>query len=111
MTNTIPLPIGIFVGYMLLSVFYWFYLCANLFGYLEKKHPDIYREMGSPTLIANNSPKNNISFLSFILRNKYSVLDDRFLDRRCKFMKYYLYTYCAIMGAFTISMFSLGGSS
>jgi hypothetical protein len=111
MNSTMPIPVGIFIGCLALAVFYWFYLCATLFSYLSKKHPDTYREMGSPSLIMNNTPRNNMSFLSFILRNKYSAISDDFLNKRCKFMKYYFYLYGVFMGGLTIAIISLGKSS
>src|SRR5262249_8518209 len=56
-------------------------LCVHLlFVYLKTAHHSVWLELGSPSLILNNSLMNNWKFLKFLLRRDYKLLRDRTLE-------------------------------
>jgi hypothetical protein len=58
-------------------------LCVHLlFVYLKTAHHSVWLELGSPSLILNNSLMNNWKFLKFLLRRDYKLLRDRTLENR-----------------------------
>ena len=48
---------------------------------LKKKHPQVWRELGSPSLFFNNSISNNIKTMRFIWRNEHRYLNDQYLNQ------------------------------
>jgi hypothetical protein len=56
-------------------------LCVVLFGYLKRNHTIAWEKLGSPSLFWNNSPRNNVLFLRFLLRRDYEKLNDATLTR------------------------------
>jgi hypothetical protein len=79
-----------------LMVLVWFWQITKFFSYLRQKHPAEYAAMGSPSLIMNNTPKNNIACLRFITGNRPAELKDPDLERQCKFLARFFYTYMAL---------------
>jgi uncharacterized membrane protein YidH (DUF202 family) len=43
---------------------------------LKEYHPNEWRELGSPSLLTNNSIKNNLAVLKFLKSGEYSRLND-----------------------------------
>jgi len=109
-TYVAPWPVWLFAGIMVAVILWWFRLVANFFSYMSKNHLGQYQEMGSPTLFMNNTPKNNISFLRYILGNKYQELNDEALNKMCGFMKVFFYTYSVAFMLLLIGFFSVGNS-
>lgn len=89
----------------------WFFQISRLFTYLRENHPDEYTEMGQPTLFMNNTPKNNVSFLRFILSERPSELNDELLEKKCKFLKRFFYTYIGLFGGLIVLFFVVGNGN
>ena len=93
-----------FAGFFVIVVFLvlgtvvlvWFRQVSKLFAYLDEHHPDEYTAMGKPTLVMNNTPKNNIFFLRFILGSRPSHLGDDYLSAKCTFLKRFFYFYMVL---------------
>jgi len=58
-------------------------ICLNyqLLFLLRKNHPEKWRELGSPTLVMNNSIKNNLAVLKFLNNQEYLGLKDHKLTK------------------------------
>ena len=48
-----------------------------LMSYLKRIHPDTRVQLGSPSIITNNSVRNGILTLGFIFGRRYRLLNDR----------------------------------
>ncbi len=83
----------IWFGSLFIWILFWFSMVSRFFSYMSKNHAQVYSGLGSPALFSNNTPKNNIAFLSFILKGKYKVLKDANLSKRCNIMKLFFYAY------------------
>lgn len=87
-----------------IMVLVWFRQLRKLFAYLKTKHPNEYKAIGEPTLILNNTPKNNIAFLRFIQSNRPSELGDVKLVQWCKFLTRFFYAYLFLFAGLIITM-------
>ena len=76
-----------------IMVLVWFRQLSKLFAYLKERHPEEYKAIGEPTLIMNNTPRNNILFLRFIQSSRPSEIGDEKLSNWCKFLTRFFYTY------------------
>lgn len=47
-----------------------------LLSYLKKELPEVWSDLGSPTLLSNNSVENNILMLKFLWGKKYLQIND-----------------------------------
>lgn len=56
---------------LFLSVFVWFFLVSRLYKILSTDHPDIYKDLGEPTLFWNNSPRTAFLLMKFIFKKQY----------------------------------------
>jgi hypothetical protein len=83
-------------GILLTMVLVWFGLLARLFRTLRADHPATYERLGSPTLIYNNSLKNNWLLFRFLYRNEFNVLGDMSLGRFCRWLKIFLAGYLVL---------------
>lgn len=80
---SVSIPV-IFIGCTL----YVFYL-YRLLTYLKLKLPTQWQELGSPSIIANNSIQNNILLLKWLLSRNYLKLEDKKVTRlgeRCRWL-------------------------
>lgn len=91
--------IGVF---LLAAVLVWFIKLNELFNYLKCNHIDIYKSIGEPKLFTNNSPSNNFAFLRFIFSNEGINSSDKFLERSCKFLVYFVCVYCLVFASYII---------
>lgn len=107
---TAPWPVFVFIGVMFSIVIWWFVAVSKFFTYMASNHLAEYKEMGSPTLFANNTPRNNISFLRFILGNSYKKLDDPTLNKMCGFLKKFFYSYSSVFLLLVIGLIAIGNS-
>ena|SRR5579871_4733724 len=55
--------------------------CVALFSHLKRKHTGVWETLGSPSLFWNNSLRNNVLFLKFLLRRDYAPLNDPTLSK------------------------------
>ena len=60
---------------------YWFVMCSKLFKHLEIKHSEKFKEMGSPALLGESDPANNINLLKFFIKKEWLVLEDEKLSK------------------------------
>jgi hypothetical protein len=81
------------LGFMVVS---WLVLVSRLFTYLRENHPNEYRKIGEPALFTNNTPKNNMQFLKFILGKRHSKLKDDVLVGKCRFLQKHFYLTAAL---------------
>ena len=49
---------------------------VELFARLRKNCPAVYESLGSPSLVFNNTPKNNMLFLGWLWRRDFDVVGD-----------------------------------
>ena len=68
-------------------------LLAWLFRRLRRRHPATYEAIGSPSLVWNNSLRNNWLFLKFVLSAKPSKLGDRAVERTVGFIRVFFVVY------------------
>jgi hypothetical protein len=74
-------------------------LTSYILSYLKTHHKSTYVDLGSPSLIANNTPSNNWLFLKFIFTNSYKNLGDSKLSRLCVTLKYIQVVWVLLMVA------------
>jgi len=74
-------------------------LTSYILAYLKTHHKPTYVDLGSPSLIANNTPSNNWLFLKFIFTNSYKNLSDSKLSRLCVSLKYIQVVWVLLMVA------------
>lgn len=92
-TGQVFVVLFVTLGFLILV---WFWKITQFFSYLRENHPEEYQRMGEPTLVLNNTPKNNIAFLRFVLGNKSAALGDLELKRHCKILRVIFYTCSAV---------------
>ena len=97
MMATYVLPI--IFAFLVMQLVVGFYLHHSLLSQLKAKHADKWRELGSPTLIMNNSIKNNIAVLRFLIKREYLKLDDMELSKTSRLL---LILDCIYIGTFFI---------
>jgi hypothetical protein len=70
------------------------WLHSKVLSILRDRHVSKWRELGSPTLVKNNSPANSLAVLRFLWRREYAALSDRHLSRVCRTLSilYLVYT-------------------
>ena len=71
------ISILIVVNFLVVIAYLW--SVARFYRYLKREHPTAWQNLGSPSLILNNSIKNNWLVMVYLIRQKYRQLDDRFL--------------------------------
>ena len=108
--------LGILLFCMLASigimVLVWFRKLANFFKFLQENHPLEYEKMGSPSLVANNTPSNNFSFFKFILGNRPTEIGDKQLLKKSIYLKRFFYIYLVLFVSFiVITMISTAGGT
>ena len=69
------------------AVLIWFVLASRLNRMLRENHSDVYAALGSPSLFANNTPRNNWLSVKFLLSGSYRDLGDKQVTRLCEFMR------------------------
>jgi hypothetical protein len=57
------------------------YLQSRFLSILKGKHYDHWTALGSPSLIMNNSPSNNIAVIKFLWKKKYLEINDPVLTQ------------------------------
>ena len=93
-----------FIFVILLIVFaaIGIYLHWSFVSLLREKYPDKWNELGRPTLIINNSIKNDVAVLSFLKNKGYLSLNDKQLNKIAMLLWNFGYIYIVI---FTITIF------
>jgi hypothetical protein len=65
---------------------------------LRQNFPAVWESLGRPTLIANNSPRNSLSTLRYILTAEFRELPDSNFIRYCEFVRAFNILYLVIFG-------------
>ncbi len=94
-------------GIVVISTFYWFYLCHRMQTYLRERFPSVYEAMGKPSLFMNNSIGNGRKFNRFLFKREWSELDDSEVVAHGKFMSVY-FVFHLILLIVLIAVGSLG---
>jgi len=100
---------AIWFGVLFGAILVWFGLGVRLFRLLERDHAEVYARMGSPSLVANNTIRNNWLSLRFLVGGGYRELGDARVTRLCRFMRVFLVAYLLwLVGPF-VWFWSRGG--
>ena len=76
MSNAAALFSAVLFSLVVVSVGVYLVLVVRLLTRLRDNHQALYESLGSPSLFANNSPRNNLRFLGWLYRRDYSDLSD-----------------------------------
>jgi len=68
----------------------WLALGTSLLRLLRNDHREIYESLGSPSLLSNNTIRNNWLSLKFLLTGAYRDLDDERVTRLCRVLRGFL---------------------
>ena len=80
---------------------------AQLHRTLRDQHPAIYESLGQPTLFWNNSGKNSLAVMKFVLSGRFRETQDPEVIRLCRFIRAFSYTYWAFFIAVVVLGFVL----
>jgi hypothetical protein len=81
---------------MVLMAPVWFLAITGYFRYLRECQPDLYREMGEPSILTNNNFTTFASFLQYVCGNRYLMSGDLQLISKSLFLKRFFLTYLII---------------
>ena len=105
-----------FIGNLILvglvaGVILYFILIVRYFNYLRERHPVAYEKIGKPSLFMNNTPRNNILTLRFIMGAESMSTGDHVLESKTKTLRLILYLYFSLfaligLGAFYVAAYS-----
>ena len=98
-------PVVFAAGFVMVII--WLGCCARLFALLKVRQPEKYKQMGEPSVILNNSIRNNMAFMRFLFRREDRALGDLAISRFTGFMFYYFFVVLAVYLFLVISIFSL----
>lgn len=87
-------------AFMFVAVLVWFLLCVKLFNSLKERHPETYKNMGSPSLFKNNTFSNNINFLKFLFKKEWQQLGDESIEKLGNIMLSFIIAYSALFIVF-----------
>jgi len=82
-----------------------FGMSYRFLAYLRNNHHEVWEELGSPSLILNNSIRNSLATMSFMWRKEYIRLGDHKLIRIARFNVWFGYSYLAIFVALVLYLF------
>jgi len=83
----------VWLGVLFAAILLWFGLASQLFRMLKENQSEIYESLGSPSLLLNNSIKNNWLSLKFLISGSYRNTHDAEIIRLCQFMRLFLIAY------------------
>ena len=79
---------------------------SRLLNVLRQDHPDVWMKLGSPTLLMNNSIRNNLLVNAFLRKREYLSLDNENLTHACKTVKLisriYIPIFCVLVILFLL---------
>lgn len=67
-------------------VIYGLFLYHRFISFLKENHFDKWKELGAPTLLMNNSIKNNFAIWKFLSSKEYELLRDQELIKKSLFL-------------------------
>jgi len=101
MQQDIEVLLFVTLGVMILV---WFALVLWLFSRLRTRHPAEFAALGSPSLIWNNSPRNNWLFLKFLFGSQCCELGDKALTNVCRVMRVWIIAYSVLIVVLVVSV-------
>ncbi|TYC53229.1 hypothetical protein FMN52_19115 [Marinobacter sp. BW6] len=110
MSEILALLLVVLIAAMVVMVPVWFVAVSRYFSFLSANHPGLYRQMGEPSLFANNTPSNNTSFLRYVCGSDYIASGDDQLVSKSRFLKRFFYSYLVIFVAVIIGVAGVGNS-
>ena len=84
MPNVVPASIVILFAALVIGIVVYLIQMARLLGRLGERHPQVYESLGSPSLLFNNTPRNNLLVLGWLWRNEFEELGDPDTIGRCR---------------------------
>jgi hypothetical protein len=99
-----PTPIIVLFCTLFAMAIVWFPTVIWVFRRLRKQHPARYEQLGSPSLIWNNSMRNQWHFFKFAFSGQHRELEDPALTRAVLFMRVWFIIYVALFLTLVVSM-------
>jgi hypothetical protein len=96
---------AILFSVLVVSAITWLILILRLFHILRTRHAEIYDTLGRPSLILNNTIRNNFTTLRFLLGGHFRQLRDPELLRLGAFMQILFYAYSTVFAALLVLFF------
>lgn len=81
-------------------------LYALVLRLLRHRHPETWKELGAPTLIASNSMRNASRFWMFNLRRRYKRLGDASIERLFRWMNFFSIVYGVVFASIVVLFLS-----
>jgi len=91
-----PTPVIVLFPILLAMVAVWFPMVIWVFSRLRTRHPEKYEQLGSPSLIWNNSMRNQWLFTKFMFSGQFHEFVDVALSRAIIFMRVWLIAYLVL---------------
>lgn len=105
MTDTV---FNVILALLASGIIIWFILVSRYFRYLREKHPQTYARMGSPSLIMNNTPSNNIRFVKYICSDQCDETGDDELVAKTRTLRFILFSYTTVFAGLALTVFTIG---
>jgi hypothetical protein len=83
-----------------------FYLSARILSILKERYPEIWNELGRPSLFLNNSIQNSSNLRAFLRSPRATALADGQLDRLIVASRWVVRVYFVVFPAAIIAMFA-----
>ena len=91
----------------MVMVVVWFALILWLFRRLRVQHPATFEEIGSPSLIWNNTPRSNLLFVRFLFSSRPSRLNDAAIRRVAIYMRIHIVCYFILFACLLVCVLKL----
>jgi hypothetical protein len=98
----------IWIGLLFVAAIVWLVLISWVFRRLRRIHPAAYEAIGSPSLLWNNSMRNNWLFFNFLFRSRWRSLGDSRLSVAARGMQALLIVYVVGFVAFLVRFMTTG---
>jgi len=73
----------VFPGLVSIAIFS-FWLTNSILKRLKHEHGDLYSNIGSPSLLTNNTPSTMVAFQKFVMLRRFKEIDDSGLSIKCE---------------------------
>jgi hypothetical protein len=84
---------------LLVPVVAWLAQAQRIASRLEQRHPEVFRRLGEPHLLKNNTPSKNFALVEFILGKGCEELGDDQLTALCKVGRVLFFVVIAFVAA------------
>jgi hypothetical protein len=106
--NIVALAFGVFFVLLGIMTIVGFSVQRRFLTILKNEHGDKWREMGSPSLFANNSIRNSFGVLMFLQKRGYTVLGNPRLASLGNFLRIYSRVYLIVFILALLSFLGMG---